>query len=171
MNYAIRPDVLLRQSKRGHDAVLAADLLTHQLAALREVGRKAPPLSGTSREQLELLELYVDFEDVVAGEPSTIDGITATIDAREAAAEVDAKTLADRVLGGWLGRCAGNTLGEPFELPMWSARTIRGYLERAGAWPLTDYVPALDPMPANLEFARRLLAHDDARPDYACDAR
>ncbi len=152
MTYTIRPDVLLRQSKRGHDAMRAKDLLTHQLAAFREIGRTVPPLSGNAREQLALLEANVDFEDVAAGEPSTIDGIRAEIGMAEASASVDADTVADRVLGGWLGRCAGNTLGKPFELPTWSARTIRDYLERADAWPLTDYVPALDPMPAPFEL-------------------
>ncbi|PKP68420.1 MAG: hypothetical protein CVT82_15345 [Alphaproteobacteria bacterium HGW-Alphaproteobacteria-4] len=70
----------------------------------------------------------------------------------EGAAPVDAGTVADRVLGGWLGRCVGNGLGKPFELPTWSARKIRDYLERAGAWPLADHVPVLDPMPPSFEL-------------------
>ncbi|MEU3984326.1 ADP-ribosylglycohydrolase family protein [Streptomyces sp. NPDC026672] len=50
--------------------------------------------------------------------------------------------LADRVLGGWLGRIAGNMLGKPVENgDVWTRDRIDGYLRRAGALPLTDYLP------------------------------
>ncbi|WP_338895078.1 ADP-ribosylglycohydrolase family protein [Streptomyces sp. TG1A-60] len=50
--------------------------------------------------------------------------------------------LADRVLGGWLGRIAGNMLGKPVEQgDLWTRERIDGYLRRAGALPLTDYLP------------------------------
>ena len=56
--------------------------------------------------------------------------------------------LADRVLGGWQGRIAGCTLGKPVEDgDFWTPDRIRAYLELAGAYPLRDYIPALDPMP------------------------
>ena len=61
--------------------------------------------------------------------------------------------LADKVLGAWLGRCAGCNLGKPVELgEYWTQARIRSYLELAGAWPLENYVPALDPMPAGYEL-------------------
>ncbi|MEV0294500.1 ADP-ribosylglycohydrolase family protein [Nocardia sp. NPDC050710] len=54
--------------------------------------------------------------------------------------------LFDRIHGGWLGRCVGCTLGKPLENGfVWTPGHIRSYLERAGAYPLTDYVPALLP--------------------------
>ncbi|MGW2963734.1 ADP-ribosylglycohydrolase family protein [Streptomyces sp. NPDC001220] len=50
--------------------------------------------------------------------------------------------LADRVLGGWLGRIAGNMLGKPVERgDVWTRERIDGYLRRAAALPLTDYLP------------------------------
>ncbi|CAL9575495.1 hypothetical protein SUDANB58_04925 [Streptomyces sp. enrichment culture] len=50
--------------------------------------------------------------------------------------------LADRVLGGWLGRIAGNMLGKPVEQgEVWTRERIDRYLRRAGALPLTDYLP------------------------------
>lgn len=59
--------------------------------------------------------------------------------------------LFDRIYGGWLGRCVGCTLGKPLENGfVWTPARIRGYLERAGAYPLTDYVPAL--LPPSPEF-------------------
>ncbi|WP_067835943.1 ADP-ribosylglycohydrolase family protein [Nocardia lijiangensis] len=56
--------------------------------------------------------------------------------------------LLDRIYGGWLGRCVGCTLGKPLENGfVWTREHIRAYLERAGAYPLTDYVPAVLPPP------------------------
>jgi ADP-ribosylglycohydrolase len=51
--------------------------------------------------------------------------------------------LRDRILGAWLGRCAGCTLGKPVE--NWSREDIRRHLERAGAYPIDDYLPAAEP--------------------------
>ncbi|MFD7132161.1 ADP-ribosylglycohydrolase family protein [Streptomyces sp. NPDC059894] len=53
---------------------------------------------------------------------------------------------ADRVLGGWLGRIAGNMLGKPVEQgDVWTRERIDRYLRRAAALPLTDYLPAPAP--------------------------
>ncbi|WP_416977505.1 ADP-ribosylglycohydrolase family protein [Streptomyces sp. T028] len=61
--------------------------------------------------------------------------------------------LADRVLGGWLGRIAGNMLGKPVEQgEVWTRDRIDGYLRRADALPLTDYLPE----PPTEEDRRRL---------------
>ncbi|MEU4034845.1 ADP-ribosylglycohydrolase family protein [Streptomyces collinus] len=50
--------------------------------------------------------------------------------------------LADRIHGGWLGRIAGNMLGKPVEQgEVWTRERIDGYLRRAAALPLTDYLP------------------------------
>jgi ADP-ribosylglycohydrolase len=58
-----------------------------------------------------------------------------------------ADTLTDRVLGGWLGRIAGNMLGKPVEQgEHWTRERIDRYLRRTGALPLTDYLP---PPPAD----------------------
>jgi hypothetical protein len=48
---------------------------------------------------------------------------------------------------------AGCNLGKPVERGHdWTSERIRAYLELAGAYPLPDYIPALDPMPAGFEF-------------------
>nr|WP_199880953.1 ADP-ribosylglycohydrolase family protein [Streptomyces kebangsaanensis] len=50
--------------------------------------------------------------------------------------------LADRILGGWLGRVAGNMLGKPVEQgEVWTRDRIDRYLRKAAALPLTDYLP------------------------------
>ncbi|WFB06798.1 ADP-ribosylglycohydrolase family protein [Streptomyces sp. LX-29] len=59
--------------------------------------------------------------------------------------EASQEALADRVLGGWLGRIAGNMLGKPVEDgSYWTRERIDRYLRATGALPLTDYLPAPD---------------------------
>jgi ADP-ribosylglycohydrolase len=66
--------------------------------------------------------------------------------------------LHDRILGGWLGRIAGNMLGKPIESgDHWTRDRIDRYLRLADALPLTDYIPALDPPPDPADF---VLHHD-----------
>lgn len=55
--------------------------------------------------------------------------------------------LEDRILAAWLGRSAGCNLGKPVEGFGWSRAKVREYLELAGAYPLDDYLPVLEPMP------------------------
>jgi ADP-ribosylglycohydrolase len=65
----------------------------------------------------------------------------------------DGTELHDRILGGWLGRIAGNMLGKPVERgDHWTRDRIDRYLRLADALPLTDYIPALDPLPDPAEF-------------------
>ncbi|MEG3626722.1 ADP-ribosylglycohydrolase family protein [Streptomyces poriticola] len=57
--------------------------------------------------------------------------------------DIAAPGPADRIHGGWLGRIAGNMLGKPVEQgEVWTRERIDRYLRRAGALPLTDYLPA-----------------------------
>ncbi|MGV9822431.1 ADP-ribosylglycohydrolase family protein [Nocardia xishanensis] len=72
----------------------------------------------------------------------------ATSDFAAHAISVSDDELLDRIHGGWLGRCVGCTLGKPLENGfVWTREHIRTYLEDAGAYPLTDYVPAVLPPP------------------------
>lgn len=58
------------------------------------------------------------------------------------AAEPGDRNLGDRILGGWLGRIAGNMLGKPVEEgAVWTRERIDRYLRQTGALPLTDYLP------------------------------
>lgn len=47
--------------------------------------------------------------------------------------------LEDKILGAWLGRCAGCMLGKPVE--GWSRERIRENLKRIGEYPLSYYFP------------------------------
>jgi len=61
--------------------------------------------------------------------------------------EIDSATLYDRIHGGWLGPIAGCVLGKPVE-PWRRKDTIVEYLKLGGNFPLTNYIPRLDPFPA-----------------------
>jgi ADP-ribosylglycohydrolase len=106
----------------------------------------------------EVTDLYDQLEDTGLradwdyAEPSALEDILAeALDVpapRPAPAE---NQLADRILGAWLGRCAGCNLGKPVE--GWGSRAkLREYLDQARAFPLDDYVPVLDPMPEGFTF-------------------
>ena len=56
--------------------------------------------------------------------------------------------LRDRILGAWLGRCAGCALGKPTEGR--DREWIRRYLEAADAYPLSSYFPVIEPFPEGL---------------------
>ncbi|MFF9898403.1 ADP-ribosylglycohydrolase family protein [Streptomyces longispororuber] len=61
--------------------------------------------------------------------------------------------LADRVLGGWLGRVAGNMLGKPVERgDHWTRERIDRYLRLTDALPLTDYLPPPPPDATGFEL-------------------
>ncbi|MFD7445245.1 ADP-ribosylglycohydrolase family protein [Streptomyces sp. NPDC059909] len=63
---------------------------------------------------------------------------------------------ADRILGGWLGRIAGNMLGKPVERgDYWTRDRIDRYLRLTDALPLTDYLPEPPPDAPEGEFELR----------------
>lgn len=69
-----------------------------------------------------------------------------TVTAREASAGPAGPDPADRVLGGWSGRIAGNMLGKPVERgDYWTRDRIDRYLRATDALPLTDYLPEPPP--------------------------
>ncbi|PWJ53017.1 ADP-ribosylglycohydrolase [Quadrisphaera granulorum] len=84
------------------------------------------------------------------------EGIAQVLDALPAASSGTEERLAladdvvhDRILAGWLGRVAGCMVGKPVEDgDVWTSDVLQRYLRTAGAWPLTSYVPVLDPMQA-----------------------
>ncbi|MFE6069512.1 ADP-ribosylglycohydrolase family protein [Streptomyces sp. NPDC056525] len=67
--------------------------------------------------------------------------------------ELPRAELADRVLGGWTGRIAGNMLGKPVEQgDHWTRERIDAYLRLTDALPLTDYLPPPPPGATGFEL-------------------
>ncbi|HEX4359522.1 MAG TPA: ADP-ribosylglycohydrolase family protein [Pseudonocardia sp.] len=86
-------------------------------------------------------------------EPGELADILATLPEAERPSRPFERDLEDKVRAGWLGRIAGCNVGKPVEWgDHWTPEHLRSYLELAGAYPLLDYVPLLDPLPAGYEL-------------------
>jgi ADP-ribosylglycohydrolase len=151
----------------AHDPLSAYDLVHDEMAQRHETGYDMDDarrrLAATDPgDDAALVDLYRDVTHAPRTsswpyrEPDDLNEILAAIPAGGPANASTAgpdhhlteAALADRVLGGWLGRIAGCNLGKPVEDgDHWTAAHLKDYLVRAGAYPLRDYIPVLDPMP------------------------
>ncbi|MFN2419602.1 MAG: ADP-ribosylglycohydrolase family protein [Candidatus Limnocylindria bacterium] len=146
-----------------HDAHDLRDLLPYELAQRRSAGFAIESVTGDAERALQaatgpndpsLLALLERLE----GSSRVADWPFVEVDdARDFISMLDGHRLSrpvpsseelhDRVLGAWLGRCAGCLLGKPVE--GWTADQIRRYLDGACAWPLSGYIPRAAPYPAD----------------------
>jgi ADP-ribosylglycohydrolase len=164
-----------------HDPLSAFSLVHYEFDQRRESGfdvaaaesafRAADPNDPDELESiLATLEAADRLPDWRYEEPEDFDEILASLPSRRA--ERVSRPLDDAVLGGWLGRIAGCNLGKPVEDgDHWTPEHLRAYLELAGAWPLRDYFPILEPLPEGYEFrdnwpeTTRGRVHGSARDD------
>lgn len=146
-----------------YDPLSVADLVHDELRQRRESGYEVSAIEADlarvptdDHDQLEVryLELITTKRriDWHYQEPGLLEEIIAAMPAgNRERAEVDGPSraeLASRILGGWQGRIAGCTLGKPVEDgDFWTPDRIRAYLTLADAYPLRDYIPALEVMP------------------------
>lgn len=142
-----------------HDVLNLAEILGDELVQRREEGYDVAALEVPVRQAIadgdvaECARLYNKLDklerrdDWSYEEPSTREAIDATLADSYPLAPftLSEEQLRDRLLAAWLGRCAGCNLGKPVE--GWQRAEIRRYLEHGNAYPLTDYIPKLDPMP------------------------
>jgi ADP-ribosylglycohydrolase len=107
----------------------------------------------------EMLALYDQLSALKAlpgfpySEPSDLEGIRQARPAKRTALpplSLSSEALKDRILGAWLGRCVGCTLGKPVE--GLTRAQIETYLKAANAYPLDDYIPLIDPFPEGVEL-------------------
>ncbi len=104
------------KARRDHASVQELESLWHELYAL-------PPRPGWRYSEPS------DLDEIKAASPG---GWTRP-------SEVKIENLLDRMLGAWLGRCAGCLLGKPVE--GWTKERIEECLLSEGAYPLDDYFP------------------------------
>ena len=138
---------------------LVHDELRQRIESGYDISGIEADLAATRADDLDRLEaLYLQLittqrrSDWAYEEPDSLDDILDAMPAVRrdltASRQPSPRDLADRILGGWLGRIAGCNLGKPVEDgDFWTPARIRTYLELADAYPLRDYIPALDPMP------------------------
>ena len=98
-------------------------------------------------------------------EPSDWESMSATFPDPESHARFGGtdEELADRLLGGWLGRCAGCQLGKPLEGVTWP-ESIEETLKVVGSWPLTDY---MEPAPTDVDLPDNRFFNEPWRSDLA----
>jgi ADP-ribosylglycohydrolase len=147
-----------------HDPLNIHDLVLDEMAQARETGHDVADLeqAAATIDPADEAALEALYERVAAAprrpgwpyeEPDDLPTILGSLPEDTSTVAVDETRLADQVLGGWLGRIAGCNLGKPVELgDHWTVEHIRDYLVRAGAYPLRDYFPVLDPMPDGFDL-------------------
>jgi ADP-ribosylglycohydrolase len=148
----------------GFDPLNPRDLLADEVRQRRETGFDVGLLIAAANEidpydDAEVLDL-VDRADECPRtgewryeEPDDLDAIRSALPDVPLARRPDPNEFDDRVHAAWLGRIAGCNLGKPVEDGVhWTVERIRQYLEAADAYPLDDYVPLLDPMPAEFRL-------------------
>ncbi|HEX6026209.1 MAG TPA: ADP-ribosylglycohydrolase family protein [Solirubrobacter sp.] len=144
-----------------HDVLDLRELLSDEIVQRRESGYEldgaAASLEPDSVPSDELARRLDELESLRRSpgwhydEPSTWDEIVAARGEEPPTLpplSLSEAELRNRLHAAWLGRCAGCNLGKPFE--GWGRDAIRSYLTAAGAFPLDDYVPLLDPVPDGL---------------------
>ena len=146
----------------GDPLMIPSAILKFELAQRRESGHDLTDVEddvqatldgGTPTEierALARLEATQVRPDWAYEEPSSFEAIRATLPPPPElpGSALDDDLLRDRLLGAWLGRCAGCNLGKPVE--GWTRERIGRYLELADAFPIDDYLPRLDPFPEGL---------------------
>lgn len=147
-----------------HDVLKPSDLLHDELAQRRQSGFNVDQIAKESRDVdpldhaklLGLLDGLTQAERVADWpyeEPEGREAILATLPTSDPMGVPPSSVLEDKINGAWLGRVAGCNLGKPVENgDHWTAEHLRDYLVRAAAYPLRDYIPVLDPMPAGFEM-------------------
>lgn len=126
--------------------------LTERLAAIDALAESDP------RREAEAIRLLDETAKapVKAGtglaEPSDLEGIRkARPDGpRRLPVKLTAEALHDRLLGAWLGRCAGNLLGKPIET--WRRDRIVGLAKASGNYPIRAYFSSAQPDAVRKKF-------------------
>ena len=138
---------------------LRSDDLKTELRQLEDEGRDNSSLNSSFEELIELgdEELSSAVNQRRAGElldaaqqlrmrrgygfrePSDLAAIRKLVSGRPGAeTRLSDKTLEDKLLGAWLGRCAGCLLGKPIEISR--TKELWGFLKMTSQWPLNDYI-------------------------------
>ena len=135
----------------------------HDVDAL-ELELEAAP---DSLDALHALSLRIADAPIAQGwphvEPTDLDALLAECPDLPAARPVG-RDVGERIETAWAARVAGCVLGKPFEFDPTLAE-LRGVLEPAGEWPLTDYVTEASngllraPQPQWRECVRERIAH------------
>ncbi|WP_375431512.1 ADP-ribosylglycohydrolase family protein [uncultured Friedmanniella sp.] len=148
----------------GYDPLNPRDLLHDEILQRQESGYDVDGVIGEANATdpadraavLALVDSMATLErrpDWSYEEPDSLEEIQASLLAVPRPSSSPAAHLEDQIHAAWLGRIAGCNVGKPVEWGRhWTVERIRDYLELGNAYPLTNYFPVLDPMPAGFEL-------------------
>lgn len=160
-----------------HDPLLVNALLYDEVTQRRESGYDVDEVvrAANQLDTHDVSELLALVDAMAAAqrtsswsyeEPDGLSDIADTLGERPSVVGVDDRVYADQVRAAWLGRIAGCNLGKPLEWgDHWTTSHIESYLRQADSYPLTDYVPVLDPMPSGFELNASWPASSRGRVD------
>jgi ADP-ribosylglycohydrolase len=147
-----------------HDALDLHDMFWDEVAQRRETGYlvdeavvAAADVDFADRKAasalVDSLQSLPRSPDWSYEEPNGLQEIVATLPTPTQPQLPSRTDVEDKIHAGWLGRIAGCNLGKPVEMGThWTSAHLKEYLELAGAYPLLDYIPVLDPMPERFEL-------------------
>jgi ADP-ribosylglycohydrolase len=152
-----------------HDALDMSAMFWDEIAQRRETGylvdaavAAAADVDFADREAvsalIDSLQVLPRSPDWDYQEPNSIEEIVAVLPTPTASRPPSPTEVEDKVNAAWLGRIAGCNLGKPVESGThWTPAHLKDYLELAGAYPLVDYIPVLDPMPERFQLRQDCL--------------
>jgi ADP-ribosylglycohydrolase len=136
------------------DAEWRAKMIADEIKQLAETGHAVEELRaclGATRGEMSVAQ-YEAFWTLLEGlpapsdfpyqEPDGLQAIRALRPDGPRRMSIASSDLADRMLGAWLGRCAGCLVGKPCE--GWSRERIEAYLRAGDAYPLAGYFPFIE---------------------------
>lgn len=144
-----------------HDPMSSFDLVGDEIRQRRESGYDVEEIDAQfsdtdPRDDTRLESLFAELGRSTRRsswnytEPDRLEDI---LDEGDLPADSPVPATYDRIYGSWLGRVAGCNLGKPLEEGrIWTRDRIERYLRLADSFPLRDYVPLLEPMPAEFEL-------------------
>ena len=118
-------------------------LLKDEIIQRREEGCDVSGFEANATSLEEAEAIYAELQELEPGmdydEPSMLAAIQADRPRgqRRMRLTLSADDLRDKILGGWLGRCAGCQLGKPVE--GWPYAHIRVFLQNRDEYPLDNY--------------------------------
>lgn len=130
--HLLEDELVQRRDEGGSEAQLSSIE-----SEIRALGPDAP--ASTLEGLYDRLDALAPDPTLVEREPSDLEGIRRKRPhgPRMMKLALSDEELADRLLGAWLGRAAGCTLGKPVE--GWTREEIGTLLKRVGDWPLARY--------------------------------
>jgi hypothetical protein len=150
LEYVSTPELLLALQLEGQQREEEGFLVSNLRTSPEAMRRMTRPQLHRQYFQLLTAPPRTDYP---YNEPNDLDAIRAARPEGccEASLVITPAELYDRIYGGWLARVIGCVLGKPIEAG-WPKSKVIEYLKLANAYPLTNYIPRILPLPDKFDL-------------------